>query len=112
MTIKLDDLPAAVRRYLSTPVAERARIVDDVFTAGAVVHDEGNTYRGTDAIRQWTAALAEAFDFDGELEKVVREGNRISADVMYTGDFPGSPVRVTSHFAVENDLISEIDNRA
>lgn len=112
MITKLDDLPVSVRRYLATPVADRAQIVKDVFTAGAVVHDEGNTYRGTDAIHRWAADLAEQFDFDGELEKVVREGNRISADVMYTGDFPGSPVRVTSHFVVENDLITEIDNRA
>jgi SnoaL-like domain len=112
MIIENGDLASCVERYLSTAVADRPTLVDEVFAPGAVVHDEGHTYVGIEAIRKWTIDLAERFTFDAELEQVARDGNRISADVIYTGDFPGSPVRVTSHFTLEGELISEIDNRS
>lgn len=112
MIIENGDLPASVGRYLSTAIADRPALVDDVFAPGAVVHDEGQTYVGIEAVRKWTTDLAEQFTFDAELRQVARDGNRVSADVVYTGDFPGSPARVTSHFTLEDDLISEIDNRS
>lgn len=111
MIIERTELPAGVERYLATAIADRPALVDEVFTTGAVVHDEGQTYVGIEAVRKWTADLAEHFTFDAELQKVEREGNRFIADVVYTGDFPGSPARVTSHFTLDGDLISEIDNR-
>ncbi len=111
MIIENGDLPASVERYLSAAIADRPALVDEVFAPGVVVHDEGQTYVGIEAVRKWTTDLAEQFTFDADLQQVERDGNRISADVVYTGDFPGSPARVTSHLTLEGDLIAEIDNR-
>jgi len=108
MITEKSDLPASVERYLSTAIADRPGLVDEVFTPGVVVHDEGQTHVGIEAVRKWTIDLAERFTFVADLQQVVRDGNRISADVVYTGDFPGSPARITSHFTLEGDLISEI----
>lgn len=110
MSTEGGNLIPSVERYLSTPIADRPGIIGEVFTPTAVVHDEGQTYVGIDAIHTWASDLAEQFTFGARIEETTRDGNLISAVVTYTGDFPGSPARVTSHITIDGDLISEIDN--
>ena len=112
MSTEGGNLIPSVERYLSTPIADRPGIIGEVFTPTAVVHDEGQTYAGINAIHKWASDLAEQFTFDAKIEEATRDGNQITADVTYTGNFPGSPVRVTSHITVDGDLISEIDNHS
>ncbi len=110
MSAENGNLIPSVERYLSTPIADRAGIIAEVFTPTAVVHDEGQTHVGVDAIRKWASDLAQQFTFDAKVEETTRDGNRITAVVTYTGNFPGSPARVTSHITTDGDLISEIGN--
>src|ERR1700754_1269534 len=110
MIIEKGDLPASVARYLSTAIADRPALVDEVFAPGVVVHDEGQTYEGIEAVRKWATDLAERLTLEADLKELDRDGNRISADVVYTGNFPGSPARITSTFKLEGDLIVEIDH--
>ncbi|AXI79770.1 nuclear transport factor 2 family protein [Peterkaempfera bronchialis] len=95
------ELPRSVERYLATKVADRAALVDSVFAAHATVHDEGRTYVGTDAIRQWATDLAQQFTITSTLDQLVQDGDQVIAHFTYTGDFPGSPAQRSSHFTVE-----------
>jgi hypothetical protein len=112
MSIENANTARCVERYLSAPISERPALIDEVFAPAAVVHDEGHTYEGIDAIRKWATDLAAMFTFEAELEQITIDGDQVSAEVTYRGDFPGSPARVTSHFTLHGDLITEIDNRS
>jgi hypothetical protein len=67
MVVEDNTLPSCVQHYLMTTVADRATLVDDVFAPEAVVHDEGATYMGIEAIRKWATDLAEHFTFNARL---------------------------------------------
>ena len=70
------ELPAPIDAYF---VADRGdgTEVADCFTPDAVVEDEGHTYRGTTAIRQWRADVAAKFTYTCE-PLAVEERQRIA----------------------------------
>ena len=45
-----------VHTYLTTPKNEIGPILQQLFTDDAIVHDEGRTHHGIDAIRAWNNA--------------------------------------------------------
>jgi len=48
-------LPPTIAAYFSNDRKGNAAAISENFAPGAVVIDEGNTYTGRDAIRQWMA---------------------------------------------------------
>ena len=98
-------LPVAVETYLATPKDELGPILGEVFAADAVVHDEGNTHVGIDAIRAWSDAVAAAFSFTREVVSGVVRGGAVVVRVDVKGDFPGSPVELHHHFSIADGKI-------
>jgi NAD(P)-dependent dehydrogenase (short-subunit alcohol dehydrogenase family) len=58
-----DDLPTAIRTYLTAHQAQDADTVIATFTADAVVTDEGHTHHGRDEIRTWLSRAAGEYTF-------------------------------------------------
>ncbi|MET0187791.1 MAG: nuclear transport factor 2 family protein [Pseudonocardia sediminis] len=102
------DTPTVVETYLSTPKEAAAPLVGELFTADAVVHDEGRTHVGADAIRAWTTGVASAFTFTRTVTEVLRRGDAVVASVHLDGDFPGSPVDLHHHFTVSGGRIAAL----
>lgn len=111
MTIQHHQLPDSVERYLTASLAERAALVSSTFAENATVHDEGNTYVGIDAIQQWSNEVANRLTLTSTIDDIVQDSNRVTAQVTYTGDFPGSPVQLYNHFTIDEGLIIELDIR-
>jgi hypothetical protein len=99
-------LPPAVAAYLAAPKDQVGAILDQVFTSDAVVHDEGRTHVGLDAIRAWNAEVAAAFNFTRTIRNVALPGNAAVVVVKLEGNFPGSPVELYHHFSVVGERIS------
>ena len=70
------------------------------FTDDAIVEDEDQAYRGIAAIRVWRTKVPRVAY---TIHDVRRNDTGYDAHVDITGDFPGSPVRLTFHFEFTPD---------
>jgi ketosteroid isomerase-like protein len=105
------DLPKPIARYFA---AERTRDADALarcFVDDGVVHDEGGTFRGTNAIRDWNIAAREKYHHTVEpLSAVERDGATIVSGRV-AGDFPGSPLTLDHVFRLQGDKILSLEIR-
>jgi SnoaL-like protein len=110
MTIETatDRLPTVVNTYLTTPKADLGSLVSQLFTGDAVVHDEGRTHIGLDAIRAWTDGIASAFTFTRTVTGTIVTDNAAIVSARLEGDFPGSPVDLHHHFSLAGNTISAL----
>ncbi len=60
------DLPKPVARYFDAQKARDVEAQTLCFTREALVHDEGQDYRGLDAIRDWKLAVQSKFEYECE----------------------------------------------
>ena len=57
------DLPEVIDAYFKADKKDNALAISECFTQDAVVVDEGNTYTGRDAIRQWMANASTKYTY-------------------------------------------------
>jgi hypothetical protein len=105
------DLPKPIAEYFAAESTCDADALARCFVDNGVVHDEGGTFRGTSAIRDWNAAAREKYHHTVEpLSAVERDGATIVAGRV-SGDFPGSPVTLAHVFRLQGDKISSLEIR-
>src|SRR5258706_10489333 len=74
------DLPKPIAEYFAADQARDAHALARCFAVDGVVHDEGGTFRGTEAIRDWSAATREKYHHTVEpLSASERDGATIVA---------------------------------
>jgi SnoaL-like domain len=79
------------------------------FTENAVVKDEGHTYTGLSAIKQWKADASGKYEYTSEpLASEERDGKTIVTSRL-TGNFPGSPVNLRFFFKLEGGKIAALE---
>ena len=100
------ELQSTVAKYLTTPKEQLS--VDQVFASNAVVHDDGHTHIGIDAIAAWTNEVAAVFTFTRTVINVIVQPNAAIVVVLLKGDFPGSPVELHHHFSLTGDRITAL----
>jgi SnoaL-like domain len=102
-------LPPAIALYVD---AENSGDVDSLpscFAADATVRDEGRTYRGLSAIREWQAQAKRKYNHTvTPLEVARREGATIMK-ARLDGEFPGSPVTLRFRFVLEGGKIVSLE---
>ncbi len=106
MTIKL---PNAIADYFSADKKANAKAVSECFTPDATVFDEGNTYAGRDAIRQWIANAYTQYTYKIEPFDISEKDGRTVVSSHLVGDFPGSPVDLRYFFVLKGDRIAELE---
>ena len=106
MTIQL---PKAAESYFAADKSKTAEAVAQCFIETAVVKDEGNTYTGRDAIREWKADSSTKYTYSVEPFAITTEGDRTVVTSHLTGDFPGSPVDLRYLFVFEGNKIAELE---
>jgi hypothetical protein len=105
------DLPKPVAEYFAADHARDAHALAGCFADDGVVHDEGGTFRGTEAIRDWSAAAREKYHHTVEpLSAIERDGATIVA-ARVAGDFPSSPVTLDHVFRLEGNKIVSLEIR-
>ncbi|RDW11855.1 nuclear transport factor 2 family protein [Paracoccus thiocyanatus] len=101
-------LPAPIAAY-SAADRHDAAAVAACFCDVATVLDEGKTYVGREAIRQWKAAASRKFSYAVEPSAMAEENGRVIVTGHVSGDFPGSPVDLRYDFALDGDLIAGLE---
>jgi len=105
------DLPKPVAEYFAADRTRDAHALARCFADDGVVHDEGGTFKGTEAIRDWSAAARDKYHHTAEpLTAIDRDGATIVAGRV-AGDFPGSPVTLDHVFRLECDKIVSLEIR-
>ena len=103
------ELPGAIAHYFAADRGRNAEAVAECFTETAMVKDEGKTYSGRDAIRQWKAAFSRRYTYSAEPFSVVAEGERTVVTSHLVGDFPGSPIDLRYAFVLADDKIGQLE---
>ncbi|MEU4690808.1 nuclear transport factor 2 family protein [Actinoplanes sp. NPDC023714] len=76
---------------------------------GAVVTDDGRTYRGEDEIRGWQRRAAGEFTYTAELIGATRVDDTHYELVQHLeGDFPGGVVDLRYRFTLADGLITSL----
>jgi hypothetical protein len=102
------ELPKAIAAYFTADKAD-GETVSQCFTENAVVKDEGHTYHGRAAIKQWKTAASTKYQYTIEPLACEPKGGKIIVTSRLTGNFPGSPVDLRFSFDLEGDRIASLE---
>ena len=103
------DLPPPIDLYLEINRSGETQALSQCFAPNAIVRDEGQSYQGLDAIKQWMAAAKKKYDHTIEpLDLAFRDRTTVLA-ARLSGNFPGSPVTVDFRFAIERGKIISLE---
>jgi hypothetical protein len=102
------DLPTPVADYFSADKGD-GEAVAQCFTENAVVKDEGRTFKGRAAIRQWKADASAKYQYISKPFVCERRDGQVIVTSRLTGNFPGSPVNLRFFFRLEGDQIESLE---
>src|SRR4029453_4437728 len=103
------DLPKRIAEYFSAHHARDAHALARCFADDGVVHDEGGTFRGPGAIRDWSAATRAKYHHTVEpLSVTERDGAAIVVGRV-EGEFRDGPIELNHTFRLEGDKIASLD---
>ena len=102
------ELPKPIADYFEAQKSRDVEAQTRCFTDDALVHDEGQDYRGRDAIRSWKQRVQAKFEYDCDPLATTIDGSGHRVLVRLTGNFHGSPVELDHQFTFKNDKIAEL----
>jgi hypothetical protein len=101
---------------LSTPIAAyfaADRIGGDAvvecFADDAVVKDEGKSYRGRRAIKEWKLGSTKKYTYTSEPTGSEEKDGKTIITSRVSGNFPGSPLDLRYIFGLDRDRISSLE---
>ena len=102
------DMPRPIANYFAAD-EEGAETLSQCFTEDAVVKDEGQTYNGRAAIKEWKARASEKYQYTSELLALNQEAQKTVVTSRLTGNFPGSPVNLRFFFELDGEKIKSLE---
>ena len=102
------DLPKPIAAYFTADKAG-GEAISQCFTENAVVKDEGHTYSGRDAIKQWKATATAKYQYTSEPFACEQKDGKFVVTSRLTGNFPGSPVNLRFFFGLDGDKIASLE---
>ncbi|SCY54020.1 nuclear transport factor 2 family protein [Paracoccus tibetensis] len=102
-------LPRPIQTYFTARAPQDGNALAAVFGPTAVVHDEGQVHRGSQAIRAWWLAAKAKYRHHAEPINIAQTGDKTVVRAIVTGDFPGSPAVLSFTFGLEGDRISGLE---
>jgi hypothetical protein len=104
-----ESMPPVVDRYFLLDADRDVEAIVALFTDDATVIDEGQTRRGTAAIRDWQIGDASRYEYTTEIlgsEELAGGGYRVTGRL--DGNFPGETVILRFDFTVVGEHISHL----
>ena len=102
------NLPRPIAAYFTADKGD-SEAVAECFTENAAVKDEGHTYQGRVAIKQWKAEASAKYQYTSEQFACEQTGGKFVVTSKLTGNFPGSPVNLRFFFGLEGDKIASLE---
>ena len=104
------NLPEPLSQYFSAQNALDANSMTACFAPDAVVHDEGSTYTGSEAIRNWKQDTIARYGINIDPLEATQHDDMAVVVARVAGNFPGSPANLTYTFRISPDgLIRTLD---
>lgn len=103
------ELPPPIAAYFAADKKGDPAALAQCFAPGATVIDEGNTYEGREAIKDWIAHASTEYSYTVEPFALTEEAGRIVVTSHLVGNFPGSPVDLRYRFVIEQDQIAQLE---
>jgi hypothetical protein len=102
------NLPKPIAAYFA---ADRGNdeTLSQCFTENAIVKDEGHTYKGRPAIKQWKTDASKKYDYTSAPFACEQKDGKTVVTSRLTGNFPGSPVNLRFFFELEGGKITSLE---
>ena len=101
-------LPKPIADYFTADSGD-GEAVSQCFTENAIVKDEGHTYKGRAAIREWKADTSAKYQYTSEPFACEEKDGKTVVTSHLVGNFPGSPVDLRYFFKLEGDKIASLE---
>lgn len=103
------ELPSAIAAYFAADKNGDPQALSQCFAPGAIVIDEGNTYEGREAIRDWITHASTEYSYTVEPFALTEEAGRTVVTSHLIGNFPGSPVDLRYLFVIDEGQIAQLE---
>ena len=101
-------LPVPIERYVEIANSGTLEAVPECFAADAIVRDEGQTYEGVAAIRNWMAVTKKKYGHTVTPLELAARGGQSVLKARLVGSFPGSPITVNFNFVLAGGKIRSL----
>lgn len=102
------DLPQPISAYFTADKGD-IEAFSRCFTENAVVQDEGKTYRGLAAIKEWKANASTKYQYTSVPFASEVKDEKIIVTSRLTGNFPGSPIDLRYLFRLSGEKITSLE---
>ena len=102
------NLPKPIAAYFIADEVD-GEAVSQCFTANAVVKDEGHTYKGRAAIKEWKTDASAKYEYTCAPLACEEKDAKTVVTSHLVGNFPGSPVDLRFFFKLEGDRIASLE---
>jgi hypothetical protein len=105
-------LPDPIERYVQIANSGTPEAAPECFAPDATVYDEGHTYEGVAAIKNWMAVTRKKYGHTvAPLELAERSGQSV-LKAKLSGNFPLSPITVNFSFVLADGKIRSLEIRS
>jgi SnoaL-like domain len=101
-------LPVPLEHYIQIENSGALEAVPECFAPDAIVHDEGQTYEGVAAIKNWMAATKKKYGHTVTPLEFAEHGGQSVLKARLAGTFPGSPITVSFSFVLAGGKIRSL----
>lgn len=101
-------LPVPIERYIQIANSDTPEAVPECFAPNAIVRDEGQTYEGVAAIKDWMAATKKKYRHTVTPLELAEHGGQSVLKARFVGSFPGSPITVNFNFVLAGGKIRSL----
>src|SRR3954463_5712358 len=105
-------LPCPIDRYVQITNSGTPEAAPECFAPDATVYDEGQTYEGVAAIKNWMAATKKKYGHSITPLDLAERGGQSVLKARLTGNFPGSPITVNFTFALADGKVRSLEIRS
>jgi len=104
-------LPAPIEHYIQIENSGAPEAVPECFATDAIVRDEGQTFEGIAAIKNWMAATKKKYGHTVAPVEFAERGDQSVLKARLAGSFPGSPITVSFSFVLAGGKIHSLEIR-
>jgi hypothetical protein len=101
-------LPVSIERYVQIANSGTPEAVPECFAADAIVRDEGRSYEGVAAIKNWMTATKKKYGHTVTPLEFAERGGEGILKARLAGSFPGSPITVSFNFVLAGGKIRSL----
>ncbi len=101
-------LPRPIDLYVKAENSGDVEALSECFAPDATVRDEGRTYKGLAAIKEWKAETKKKYNHTVFPLQVAERDAKTVLKARLAGNFPGSPVTLEFSFVLQGGKIASL----